>query len=170
MFVKVVLFSAALALIVAAAAPDDCTSTTCDECVQKPQCLWANCSSVSGNFSCVVPIFVQNGTCSNATCTTALPTVPVSPTTKHSSVAPTTSTTVNSTTATVTPTHRGNSSTTTTPASTLAPNTTTIAPHKNSTFDAASFIGGIVLVLGLQAVIFFLYKFCKSKDRNYHTL
>ncbi|XP_048700795.1 sialomucin core protein 24 isoform X1 [Caretta caretta] len=43
------------------------------------------------------------------------------------------------------------------------------APHK-STFDAASFIGGIVLVLGLQAVIFFLYKFCKSKDRNYHTL
>uniref|UniRef100_A0A3B5KZV4 CD164 molecule, sialomucin n=1 Tax=Xiphophorus couchianus TaxID=32473 RepID=A0A3B5KZV4_9TELE len=52
----------------------------------------------------------------------------------------------------------------------LSPNTTTVAPHKNSTFDAASFIGGIVLVLGLQAVIFFLYKFCKSKDRNYHTL
>ncbi|KAM4529247.1 sialomucin core protein 24 [Fundulus diaphanus] len=51
-----------------------------------------------------------------------------------------------------------------------APNTTAVAPHKNSTFDAASFIGGIVLVLGLQAVIFFLYKFCKSKDRNYHTL
>ncbi|XP_056150392.1 sialomucin core protein 24 [Lampris incognitus] len=69
--------------------------------------------------------------------------------------------------------------------STLAPSTTTHnatiittappvapspAPHKDSTFDAASFIGGIVLVLGLQAVIFFLYKFCKSKDRNYHTL
>ncbi|XP_017278832.1 sialomucin core protein 24 isoform X2 [Kryptolebias marmoratus] len=53
---------------------------------------------------------------------------------------------------------------------TLMPNTTTAPPHKNSTFDAASFIGGIVLVLGLQAVIFFLYKFCKSKDRNYHTL
>lgn len=56
-----------------------------------------------------------------------------------------------------------------------APNSSTTAvaptaePHKN-TFDAASFIGGIVLVLGLQAVIFFLYKFCKSKDRNYHTL
>lgn len=48
----------------------------------------------------------------------------------------------------------------------LAP---TSQPHKN-TFDAASFIGGIVLILGLQAVIFFLYKFCKSKDRNYHTL
>jgi len=46
----------------------------------------------------------------------------------------------------------------------------TAAPSKSSTFDAASFIGGIVLVLGLQAVVFFLYKFCKSKDRNYHTL
>ncbi|XP_003215663.1 sialomucin core protein 24 [Anolis carolinensis] len=43
-------------------------------------------------------------------------------------------------------------------------------PSHRSTFDAASFIGGIVLVLGLQAVIFFLYKFCKSKEQNYHTL
>lgn len=50
---------------------------------------------------------------------------------------------------------------------TLAPTT---QPAPKSTFDAASFIGGIVLVLGLQAVIFFLYKFCKSKERNYHTL
>ncbi|NXW43304.1 MUC24 protein, partial [Nyctiprogne leucopyga] len=49
--------------------------------------------------------------------------------------------------------------------------TVTPAPSpRKSTFDAASFIGGIVLVLGLQAVFFFLYKFCKSKDRNYHTL
>ncbi|GLD72837.1 sialomucin core protein 24 isoform X2 [Lates japonicus] len=62
------------------------------------------------------------------------------------------------------PSTSSGTSTTTTP---IAP---TAAPHKNSTFDAASFIGGIVLVLGLQAVIFFLYKFCKSKDRNYHTL
>ncbi|MGH0160919.1 UNVERIFIED_CONTAM: hypothetical protein FKN15_045887 [Acipenser sinensis] len=46
----------------------------------------------------------------------------------------------------------------------------TTAPPKKSSFDAASFIGGIVLVLGLQAVIFFLYKFCKSKDSNYDNL
>uniref|UniRef100_A0A3B4ZRQ8 CD164 molecule, sialomucin n=1 Tax=Stegastes partitus TaxID=144197 RepID=A0A3B4ZRQ8_9TELE len=57
-----------------------------------------------------------------------------------------------------------------TSSGTSVPSTTAVSPHKNSTFDAASFIGGIVLVLGLQAVIFFLYKFCKSKDRNYHTL
>uniref|UniRef100_A0A4W5QXD7 CD164 molecule, sialomucin n=1 Tax=Hucho hucho TaxID=62062 RepID=A0A4W5QXD7_9TELE len=62
-------------------------------------------------------------------------------------------------------THDSNVSVTT--ASPVGPSP---APHKNSTFDAASFIGGIVLVLGLQAVVFFLYKFCKSKDRNYHTL
>ncbi|XP_060705259.1 sialomucin core protein 24 isoform X2 [Hemiscyllium ocellatum] len=63
-------------------------------------------------------------------------------------------------------------------ATSLAPttgtsNATTLVPpppSKKSTFDAASFIGGIVLVLGLQAVIFFAVKFCKTKDRNYHTL
>ncbi|KAJ7418285.1 sialomucin core protein 24 [Willisornis vidua] len=54
-------------------------------------------------------------------------------------------------------------------SATVTSTPSTPAPRK-STFDAASFIGGIVLVLGLQAVIFFLYKFCKSKDRNYHTL
>ena len=36
--------------------------------------------------------------------------------------------------------------------------TPTSQPARKSTFDAASFIGGIVLVLGVQAVIFFLYK------------
>ncbi|NWI40682.1 MUC24 protein, partial [Picathartes gymnocephalus] len=60
-------------------------------------------------------------------------------------------------------------SSTTTPT-TAGPNTTVAPVPRKSTFDAASFIGGIVLVLGLQAVIFFLYKFCRSKDRNYHTL
>ncbi|EHB08355.1 Sialomucin core protein 24 [Heterocephalus glaber] len=66
---------------------------------------------------------------------------------------------------------------TSTPSPTIptpgAANTTltpTLEPVRKSTFDAASFIGGIVLVLGVQAVIFFLYKFCKSKERNYHTL
>ncbi|XP_053439464.1 sialomucin core protein 24-like [Nycticebus coucang] len=64
------------------------------------------------------------------------------------------------------------SSTSTVPTSgpintTLIP---TSQPIQKSTFDAASFIGGIVLVLGVQAIIFFLYKFCKSKERNYHTL
>ncbi|XP_044291211.1 CD164 sialomucin-like 2 protein [Varanus komodoensis] len=37
-------------------------------------------------------------------------------------------------------------------------------------FDSASFIGGIVLVLSLQAVIFFVVKFLRSKDNTYQTL
>ncbi|XP_032441795.1 sialomucin core protein 24 isoform X3 [Xiphophorus hellerii] len=146
MYAKVVFFAAALALIDAAAAGDDCASLTCENCVKNSECKWTNCTSVPVGVSCVNATLVANLTCSNSTCS------------------------MNSTPTAVTPTHRGNGSTTATTTSTLAPNTTTVAPHKNSTFDAASFIGGIVLVLGLQAVIFFLYKFCKSKDRNYHTL
>ncbi|NXL84509.1 C16L2 protein, partial [Alectura lathami] len=37
-------------------------------------------------------------------------------------------------------------------------------------FDTASFIGGIVLVLSVQAVAFFIIKFIKSKDSTYQTL
>ncbi|KAM8795993.1 CD164 sialomucin-like 2 protein [Eudromia elegans] len=37
-------------------------------------------------------------------------------------------------------------------------------------FDTASFVGGVVLVLSAQAVLFFLFKFIKSKDSTYQTL
>lgn len=39
-----------------------------------------------------------------------------------------------------------------------------------STFDSASFIGGIVLVIVVEILIFFLYKFFKFKDVNYGSL
>lgn len=54
--------------------------------------------------------------------------------------------------------------------------TTTSAPLTGSPefhppgFDTASFIGGVVLVLCVQAVAFFLIKFIKSKDSTYQTL
>ncbi|XP_062365222.1 CD164 sialomucin-like 2 protein [Cinclus cinclus] len=54
--------------------------------------------------------------------------------------------------------------------------TTTSAPLTGSPefhppgFDTASFIGGIVLVLCVQAVTFFIIKFIKSKDSTYQTL
>ncbi|XP_016330527.1 sialomucin core protein 24-like [Sinocyclocheilus anshuiensis] len=87
------------------------------------------------------------------------------------SVSPTTNATINATTTApttaVVPTQNSTVTNVTSASPTPAPSP---SPSKSSTFDAASFIGGIVLVLGLQAVIFFLYKFCKSKDRNYHTL
>ncbi|XP_012722736.2 sialomucin core protein 24 isoform X1 [Fundulus heteroclitus] len=171
MSVKVVFFAAALALIGAAAAvdADECsTMLSCKDCLNHTDCQWMNCPT---GLVCHNATLKANESCSNASCSSD-PT-PVPATTAHTSVATTaasnSSTTVNTTSVPTRPSP-SNSSTTVTPVSTSAPNTTAVAPHKNSTFDAASFIGGIVLVLGLQAVIFFLYKFCKSKDRNYHTL
>ncbi|NWU04887.1 MUC24 protein, partial [Cephalopterus ornatus] len=103
---------------------------------------------------------------SNATTASANVTTASSATTAHTTIANVTNATTHAPLPTTTVT-----SPTTTP---IAPGTnatvTPAPPARKSTFDAASFIGGIVLVLGLQAVIFFLYKFCKSKDRNYHTL
>ncbi|XP_030576946.1 sialomucin core protein 24 isoform X1 [Archocentrus centrarchus] len=177
MYVKVVFFAVALALIGAAAATDSdkcALQELCEACEGFSECRWANCST---NVGCHNLTVIGNDTaCSNISCTaTPTPTVSLvtnstAPTTvSHISVTTSNSTTANKTTTTVAPTQHTNSSTTTS-AATNTTVTPTPAPHKNSTFDAASFIGGIVLVLGLQAVIFFLYKFCKSKDRNYHTL
>ncbi|OWK12955.1 CD164L2 [Cervus elaphus hippelaphus] len=37
-------------------------------------------------------------------------------------------------------------------------------------FDGASFIGGVVMVLSLQAVAFFVLRFLKAKESTYQTL
>ncbi|XP_053193331.1 sialomucin core protein 24 [Scomber japonicus] len=194
MYLKVFFVAVALALVgaVASTDSDECAKyLTCDKCVTTNGCHWLNCTESS--VACLSSDFLGN--CTNASCSvdstptpaTTASSVPTTVAPSHSTTLPpvantTTSnssspTTDNTTVSTVSPTHSGNTSTPTTasPASTGTSTTTTpiaptAAPHKNSTFDAASFIGGIVLVLGLQAVIFFLYKFCKSKDRNYHTL
>lgn len=180
---RVVFLAVVVALIGASAVtdPDGCSSLqTCDLCAANKDCQWANCTSTVACYN--MSLGLENNTCSIANCSaTGDPTTSPPPSTASSThVVSTTSNTNTSENATsvstATPTHSGNTSTSTSsPTTTTATNssattpTTTPAPHKN-TFDAASFIGGIVLVLGLQAVIFFLYKFCKSKDRNYHTL
>ncbi|XP_018528129.1 sialomucin core protein 24 isoform X1 [Lates calcarifer] len=160
-----------------------------DTCATTSDCHWVNCTTSSASASVVgcrnMTLVSQNETCSNATCSAQPPTSSAPATTSHTTTAhstpavtTTSSTSTHSTSGnatTIAPTSSTNSSTsipstssgTSTTTTPIAP---TAAPHKNATFDAASFIGGIVLVLGLQAVIFFLYKFCKSKDRNYHTL
>ncbi|XP_047429045.1 sialomucin core protein 24 isoform X2 [Mugil cephalus] len=160
MYLKVVFFAVALALIGAAAAAaadattttttsDGCSNLTCVYCEANSECFWANCSTLVPSCHNST-LSSYNDTCQNQSCSANV----------TSSTAP--PTTHNGTGTSTTPT--------TTSGGTSVPGTPTATPHKNSTFDAASFIGGIVLVLGLQAVIFFLYKFCKSKDRNYHTL
>nr|XP_058141429.1 sialomucin core protein 24-like [Dasypus novemcinctus] len=100
----------------------------------------SDCHAVNGTEFCSAPTSLPLPTNSTAKITTALPSC---------------------TTASPTVPTSGTTNTTVTPA---------LQPARKSTFDAASFIGGIVLVLGVQDVIFFLYKFCKSKERNYHTL
>ncbi|XP_022624338.1 sialomucin core protein 24 [Seriola dumerili] len=193
MYLKVVFFAVVVALIGASAASDSdgCSGLSCASCTANSACAWVNCTSSFGCYN--MTLQAGNDSCINTTCsasptTTAEITTASAPmTTSHTPATPTSHaastasnssssaqpTTVNSTI--ITPTQTSNtsaaSSTATTGTSTSTPPIApTPAPHKNSTFDAASFIGGIVLVLGLQAVIFFLYKFCKSKDRNYHTL
>ncbi|XP_070782263.1 sialomucin core protein 24 isoform X1 [Enoplosus armatus] len=190
MYVRVVFFTVVVALIGASAATDSdgCSTLSCDACGTTTDCHWGNCTTLS--LGCHnMTLLAENETCNNASCSVYEPTEAISTASAPSTTSPpvtasptpVVSTTANSTTgngtsmSTVAPTHSGNISTMApSPTSTgTSTSTTTIAPspdpHKN-TFDAASFIGGIVLVLGLQAVIFFLYKFCKSKDRNYHTL
>uniref|UniRef100_UPI00398EFDFC sialomucin core protein 24 isoform X2 n=1 Tax=Pristiophorus japonicus TaxID=55135 RepID=UPI00398EFDFC len=133
-------------------------------------CIWLNCKdseSRCANTSLIPKhcLAVNETMCEAPVSTTAVP-IPASTTNSSNSSTSATPTPV-STMVTLTP----NITSLTTTAGT--PNGTTLAPplpHKKSTFDAASFIGGIVLVLGLQAVIFFAVKFCKTKDRNYHTL
>ncbi|XP_067883304.1 sialomucin core protein 24 isoform X1 [Heterodontus francisci] len=158
----------------------------------------ANCTSslnrTSANLTCVWVVCEGDGKCSNSNITTNCTMLNETMCEAPATATPTSTTNSSNSsasaptnaTAAPTPTSTTNSSNSSAPSIlvstlvTLAPTTvtgttngTTLVPpqpHKKSTFDAASFIGGIVLVLGLQAVIFFAVKFCKTKDRNYHTL
>ncbi|XP_065112843.1 sialomucin core protein 24 [Paramisgurnus dabryanus] len=150
-------------------AVDGCAKfLTCDQCTNASLCNWMSCQdSPDQKPVCRNSTFVnETVNCSIVNCTvsTVAPPVTSPANVTNSTIQPNTTTTVATTKSpTVAPTKNG-----TIPSNTTA--SPTSPPPKKSTFDAASFIGGIVLVLGLQAVIFFLYKFCKSKDRNYHTL
>ncbi|XP_067098242.1 sialomucin core protein 24 [Osmerus mordax] len=194
MYFKLFFVSLVLVGATTAADADQCLDLDCQACGNLAGCQWMNCTFTAtpgvSNVSCV------NATsnpemCLNSTCAVADPTLAPTAlaTSPPASIAPSPTPTGNSTnSSTVAPTTAAANISTAAPTTapnatvpipistalpsnvTAAPVTPTSGPHKDSTFDAASFIGGIVLVLGLQAVIFFIYKFCKSKDRNYHTL
>ncbi|XP_029398348.1 sialomucin core protein 24 isoform X2 [Mus pahari] len=142
--------------------PETCQSfNSCVSCVNATStnnitCFWIHCQEENKTYCSSELLSNCTGVNQTDSCSVS-PTTPVptnstaKPTTRPSSPTPTPSVV----------TSAGTTNTTLTPTS---------QPERKSTFDAASFIGGIVLVLGVQAVIFFLYKFCKSKERNYHTL
>ncbi|TSL47637.1 Sialomucin core protein 24 [Bagarius yarrelli] len=182
MYWKIVFVTLVLSVLGSSVGADkNCTDfTSCKECVAVSECGWLNCSDKHACYNVSIShVNCTNASCANETTTTVAPTTAVTTNTTATTANITTTTTTNSTTTTIsttlTPGNTTASNTTSAPVtSTTTSNATTTTlpptPPKKSTFDAASFIGGIVLVLGLQAVIFFLYKFFKSKDRNYHTL
>ncbi|XP_059687585.1 sialomucin core protein 24 [Gavia stellata] len=173
-----------------AAAVGTCENlSNCSSCIGNDTtvagCKWITCESsmcvneteVDGKYpNCtveeqcssptVVPFSSATTMSSNTTTPPSNTTTASSATTAHTTIANIT----NATTHASLPTTAITSATTTTSIPGTNATVTPAPSPRKSTFDAASFIGGIVLVLGLQAVVFFLYKFCKSKDRNYHTL
>ncbi|KAL1505309.1 hypothetical protein ABEB36_004903 [Hypothenemus hampei] len=54
---------------------------------------------------------------------------------------------------------------------TSVPDSSTVPPHHDRKFDGPSFVGGIILAIGLIAIGFFSFQFYKARtERNYHTL
>nr|XP_055043062.1 sialomucin core protein 24 isoform X2 [Misgurnus anguillicaudatus] len=140
--------------------------TTCDQCTNSSSCKWMSCQDSPEKPVCLNSTLVnETANCSTVNCTVSTVAPPVTSPANITTIQPNATTVATTKSPTVPPTKNSTITNTTTASPTSTP-----PPPKKSTFDAASFIGGIVLVLGLQAVIFFLYKFCKSKDRNYHTL
>ncbi|XP_051881098.1 sialomucin core protein 24 isoform X2 [Pristis pectinata] len=147
-------------------------SLCADQCSDFKDCTSCNVNSTSANITCHWQICKGSNECvrnvsSNCSALNETMCTGFANTTEIPTSPPTTASTSGITV--VTPTHT-TTSLATTPGAANRTTGSPPVPHRNSTFDAASFIGGIVLVLGLQAVIFFAVKFCKSKDRNYHTL
>ncbi|XP_030055049.1 sialomucin core protein 24 [Microcaecilia unicolor] len=173
-----------ISLLLPVASGDCGNFMSCEQCLNVTgshlTCLWESCN---GSLSCVNESNVgisctamnDSAMCTGNETTSVTPSA-ISNVTTISPATTTGSNTTNSSTTAIAPTASTTPNVTSiTPAGNVTSSTitlTTVPPTHapKSTFDAASFIGGIVLVLGVQAVIFFVYKFCKSKDRNYHTL
>ncbi|XP_066150613.1 sialomucin core protein 24 [Euwallacea fornicatus] len=104
-----------------------------------------------------------------------------SPTTQSTSSTTPNSTTVAPTSSTIIPKTTSTPASTTTTVTTLKPVTTinptaepvttTAIPYHDRKFDGPSFVGGIILALGLVAIGFVAFKFYKARtEMNYHTL
>jgi len=114
------------------------------------------------------------------TTTTTTASTTTSPTTTTSSTTTTPATTTTATTTTLTPDTTTTAQTTTTVETTTTATTTTPSPSTTTAkpqpqpcrrFDGPSFIGGIVLAVGLAGIGYVIWKFYKSRtERNYHTL
>ncbi|XP_007892944.1 sialomucin core protein 24 [Callorhinchus milii] len=143
---------------------------SCERCLTSnaslnlADCAWAQCrsddalcvSKSSGNLT-GCSVFDVPSMCAALHLTT-VDRVPVSNTTL---------TTTTSTAATVTTTAKEMPSTT---AGSTTPVPTTGPVYSPTTFDPASFIGGILLVLGAEALVFFALKYFRTREGTYQTL
>ncbi|XP_062996564.1 CD164 sialomucin-like 2 protein [Elgaria multicarinata webbii] len=141
----------------------------CDQCIEGAasrnitDCVWMHCQESPekpGTGSCVgkgesakekCSFFNDTKTC-EAPKTASTPTEPPHPTTKEP------------------PKPSSKEPEILTLGTTVSPPLTGSPEFHTPGFDSASFIGGIVLVLSLQAVVFFVVKFLRSKDSTYQTL
>ncbi|CAL1274530.1 unnamed protein product [Larinioides sclopetarius] len=138
-----------------------CFNKTCEECIQEqvycPELEGAKCCSDASNCTNSRNNTTGCGGAGNDTTTSAN----ITTTTPATSSASTTSSSAIVSTTT--------SESTSTFTDTTVPTKTTPATGRH--FDAPSFIGGIVLALGLLAIIYVSFKFYKARtERNYHTL
>ncbi|XP_078094426.1 sialomucin core protein 24 isoform X2 [Mustelus asterias] len=140
---------------------EECTELeTCERCIagdaslNLTDCVWAHCQSET--------LCVSKAASDNLTDCTIHDEPSMCKVLKLSAISPPPTTPVfNTSTVTV-------SSNTETTATTEVP--TTAPVYSPSSFDPASFIGGIVLVLGAEAAFFFAVKFFKARDGTYQTL
>ncbi|XP_041089123.1 sialomucin core protein 24 [Polyodon spathula] len=158
--------SGLLLVICLSAFCDPCaTFKDCHTCTNQTGCLWMACANETapacGNSS--LRNASQCKTDCDASDTTAM--------TKASTQSP--NTTANGTTPhTPSNTTVVTTSNTTIPAKTSAASaSTTASPRTGSRFDAGSFIGGILLTLGMTAILFMGYKFsCAKREVQYRTI
>ncbi|KAL5011155.1 hypothetical protein ScPMuIL_013460 [Solemya velum] len=158
----------------------DCTQyTNATECCTEA-CQFVICTDESKNETtkCVNATDKVTDVCETNSTGTQNCTGPSAPST---TVAPTTHNDTNTTTAAPT-TLPPQNDTTPAPGNGTSPapgNTTTVKPTTQPSkgdadsgqhFDTASFIGGIVLCLGIVAIVFLAVKYYQTKQRNYHTL
>ncbi|XP_060524829.1 sialomucin core protein 24-like [Cylas formicarius] len=120
----------------------------------------------------VDPVVINNNTATDVPNVTEISPAPNSTTTPFTSSTPP-STTITTPSPPTSTTKKSPTSVTTSSSSSTAATatTTTQAPQHQRKFDGPSFVGGIILALGLVAIGFVAFKFYKARtEMNYHTL
>ncbi|KAK6486404.1 sialomucin core protein 24 [Huso huso] len=153
------------------------TFKDCHTCTNQTVCFWMDCINVTAP-ACGNNTQLSASQCNKTDCDviSSLPGTTAHPATK--ATATSASTQSPNTTANGTTPHTPSNTTvvpptnTTNPAKTSAASaSTTASPRTGSRFDAGSFIGGILLTLGMTAILFMGYKFsCVKREVQYRTI